>query len=164
MLVCSSRGSGPMKDEEAGSSKTVQGEMRALFILQACVGRMPTRVFGFRRRHNAHTCDSWPFHLRRHNDLHRQHRDPDRKRVRLLQVCLGTCAFGLLSAQEKLILPLLSRLSSSPTNRAPSPFGAPQEKSSLISSQTSQSVSDDFSTEVHSCVLTCNGFALFCFV
>lgn len=30
MLVCSSRGSGQTKDEEAGSSKTVQGEMPAL--------------------------------------------------------------------------------------------------------------------------------------
>lgn len=71
------------------------------------------------------------------------------------RVRLGSCQLG-----EKLILPLLSRLSLSPTIGAPSPFGAPQEKSSLISSQTSQSVSGDFSTEVHSCALTCNGFAL----
>lgn len=125
MLVCSSRGSGPMKDEEAGSSKTVQGEMRALFILQACVGRMPTRVFGFHRRHNAHTCDSWPFHLRRHNDLHRQHRDPDRKRVRLLQVCLGTCAFGLLVSSGKANFATVEQAELVSNQHSPQPVWSP---------------------------------------
>lgn len=110
------------------------------------------------RRHKANTYNSRPLQRSRHNDLCRQHRDPNRKWAhRLLQV---RCASTLNGSSKLKLLSLLmgvrlklslcfylsvSRVNSSPSSEASSPFGPAQEK--LVSPQTSRSVSDtDYST------------------
>lgn len=89
--LLTSRGPGHTKDEEAGSSKALQGKETLLYLLlfPLCdlFSHLKALFFYCHRRLKAATHNSWTLQRGGHHDLRWQHRNPNRKWAhRLLQV------------------------------------------------------------------------------